>query len=227
MVDGIIDGARTASDNGTWKRHLVIMLRAPVAGRTKTRLARDIGTTAAVRFYRAACFTLITRLGRDPRWQTTLAITPDTARDLPVWPHRVGPRQIYRIGQGQGGLGQRMQRIMGDFWRGPMIIVGTDIPAITPDDIAAAFRALGRTENAIGPADDGGYWLIGHARRRPPVDLFAGVRWSSEHALDDTEKNLRGGVARLRTLTDVDDRASWHAQHAQAARLIRPDMTPR
>lgn len=90
---------------------------------------------------------------------------------------------------------------------GPVVIIGTDIPDIGPDHIAAAFAALGRREAVFGPADDGGYWLIG-LRRRPFRPSLAGpVRWSTEHALADTERLLgpRVRAARLETLVDVDD----------------------
>ena len=72
----------------------------------------------------------------------------------------------------------------------------------------AAFDALGDADAVLGPAEDGGYWLIGLKRspRRKPIRLFEGVRWSTEHALADTEAGLAGlRIARLETLRDVDD----------------------
>ena len=88
---------------------------------------------------------------------------------------------------------------------GPVVIVGSDIPGIRPAHVARAFRALGRADWVVGPAEDGGYWLIG-ARRRPSYrDPFAGVRWSSEHTLADTVANLTGArIAFLEVLSDID-----------------------
>jgi uncharacterized protein len=75
----------------------------------------------------------------------------------------------------------------------------------------AAFRALGRADAVFGPAADGGYWLVGLSPRRP-ARPFAGVRWSSEHALTDTLGNFPGRrFARLRTLQDVDTAADYRA----------------
>ena len=76
--------------------------------------------------------------------------------------------------------------------RAPSIIVGSDIPAIEAEHIAQAFRLLGRNDAVFGPAADGGYWLIGLKRMPKALAPFAGVRWSSPHALADTLANLKG-----------------------------------
>jgi glycosyltransferase A (GT-A) superfamily protein (DUF2064 family) len=87
------------------------------------------------------------------------------------------------------------------------VLIGSDIPGITAADIAAAFRALGRADAVFGPAEDGGYWLVGFGPRRPPRP-FATVRWSTEHALADTLANCRRHrVLLLRRLRDVDSAA--------------------
>ena len=81
-----------------------------------------------------------------------------------------------------------------------------------PGHVARALRALGAHDWVLGPAADGGYWLVG-ARRRPvvPRSLFAHVRWSSEHALADTLANLPAAcrVAMLEERSDIDDGAAW------------------
>jgi rSAM/selenodomain-associated transferase 1 len=195
---------------------LVIMVRQPVAGRVKSRLAREIGVVAATRFYRHAATAVITRLAADRRWRTWLAVTPDTARMAGVW-----PRGIPRRAQGPGDLGQRMGRAMRWPGAGPIVIVGTDIPAITPDHIARAFRALGRADVVLGPALDGGYWLVG-MRRSPRVPrAFNGVRWSSEHALADTLASLERCRAELVTqLGDVDSRIDYERSRAVFGRRV-------
>jgi hypothetical protein len=100
--------------------------------------------------------------------------------------------------------------------------VGSDIPGVRAADVAAAFRALdGRADAVFGPAEDGGYWLVGLGPRRPR-DPFRGVRWSGPHALADTLANCRGRrVALLRRLRDVDDAAdlaAWAGRAGPAAR---------
>jgi glycosyltransferase A (GT-A) superfamily protein (DUF2064 family) len=90
---------------------------------------------------------------------------------------------------------------------GPVVVIGADIPGIRARHIAGAFAALGRHDAVLGPAEDGGYWLIGLRRggRAIPKTLFRGVRWSTEHAMADTVLSLGGlRVGFVETLRDVD-----------------------
>ncbi len=185
----------------TRRAHLVVMARAPRLGAVKRRLARDIGPLAALQFYRRTLAGLLRDLGRDPRWTLWLAMTPDRAA------RRTLRRGRYRVvGQGRGDLGARMGRFLRGLPPGPVVIVGTDIPDLGRDHVARAVRALGAHDWVFGPAADGGYWLIGAARLRPgPRDPFAGVRWSSAHALADTLANLPAArTAYLEELADID-----------------------
>jgi rSAM/selenodomain-associated transferase 1 len=181
------------------------MLKRARAGAVKSRLARSIGPGEATRFYRVASARVLRRVGRDRRWITMLGIAPDTALADRTW-----PRDLPRIPQGPGDLGARMQRIMDELPPGPVVIIGSDIPGISAEHIAAAFRLLGRHDAVFGPAEDGGYWLVG-LRRRPKVPRsFADVRWSGPHALADTLRNLRAfSVGFVERLADVDDEADW------------------
>ena len=102
-----------------------------------------------------------------------------------------------------------MQRALGRYRRA--VLVGSDIPGLGPADIAAAFHALGRADAVFGPAEDGGYWLVGLGPRRPERP-FAAVRWSTRHALADTLANFRGRrLALLRRLRDGDTAADLAA----------------
>ena len=183
------------------QRTLIIFVKEPHPGRVKTRLGAGIGLVAAAWWFRRQSQRLIRRLGRDPRWRTTLAVSPDREG----LSSRVWPKCATRQPQGSGDLGARMLRALSSAPPGPVMIVGSDIPDISPSDIADGFRKLGHHDAVFGPAEDGGYWLIGF-RHAPPRDLFAGVRWSTEHALADTLANLQDKrVAFLRVLNDVDE----------------------
>jgi len=192
---------------------LVIMARAPRVGAVKRRLARDIGAVAAWRFYEGNLAALTRRLAPDPRWITWLALTPDRAA---LRPPRRAARRARPVGQGRGDLGARMGRFLAGAAPGPVVIVGSDVPAIEARHVAHAFRVLGRADWVFGPALDGGYWLIGAARRRPmPRDLFAGVRWSTGDALADTVRALGDArVAYLETLGDIDTGADLRSRGA-------------
>jgi rSAM/selenodomain-associated transferase 1 len=184
------------------RNHLVIFVKAPELGRVKTRLAKDIGASAALGFYRRTLAQLIQRVGRDDRWRTLLAVTPDrAARQSPMWPGRVPC-----IRQGTGNLGARMGRVFEKLPPGPAIIIGADIPGITRAEIARAFAKLAGVDAIVGPARDGGYWLIG-LRRGPRLPyLFRDVRWSTATVLSDTWRNLHlRPVALAATLDDIDD----------------------
>lgn len=185
------------------------MCKLPVAGRAKTRLAGAVGVARAIGFARAASAALLARVSRDPRWQTWLAVTPDAHVHSRSW-----PAHLPRIPQGSGDLGVRMQRLFARLPPGPVVIIGTDIPGIRPDELARAFRLLGSADAVLGPAVDGGYWLIGMRRRPRLLRPFDRVRWSSPHALADTLANLDGASVRMVvTLEDVDDAAAL-ARHA-------------
>jgi len=177
---------------------VIIFARAPRLGVVKRRLAAGIGARGALRFYRHMLAATAWPIARDRRWRTVLAIAPAGA--LADW-GRLAPRSTPRIGQVSGDLGRRMEKALAPFPRA--ILIGSDIPGLSPDDIAAGFRALGRADAVFGPALDGGYWLVGFGPRRPKP--FAKVRWSGPHALADTLANFRGHrVALLPPKRDVD-----------------------
>jgi uncharacterized protein len=197
-------------------RFLVIMAKTPRLGVVKRRLGAEIGDVAALRFYRNCLNRTCLRLGFDPRWRTLLSVTPD--RDLYAndW-----PREIPRMAQGTGDLGQRMHRIFANLPPGEVIVIGSDIPAIEPRHVAQAFHLLGRADAVFGPATDGGYWLVGLKRMPVAPNAFAKVRWSGPHALADTLANLDGkNIALAATLSDVDEANAYQAWRASAARRV-------
>ncbi len=196
--------------------HVVVMVKAARPGRVKTRLARGIGEVRATWLYRHMSASLLRRLMQSPCYRITLAVAPDREAGSAAW-----PRQLPRRPQGPGDLGQRMQRILDQMPPGPVLIVGTDIPEMTPQHLRDALRQLGRCEAVLGPAGDGGYWLIGMARSRRIPRPFADVRWSSEHALADTLAGLRGTTTALAaTLADIDDAADLARWRRCRSRLL-------
>ncbi len=180
---------------------LILFVKAPVMGCVKTRLAQDIGMVPATILYRRLSARLLRAVASDRCWRTALAVTPDHAVSAGFW-----PRQITRIAQGGGDLGSRMRRALAGAL-GPAVIVGSDIPDVRRRHIATAFQRLRSHDVVIGPAQDGGYWLIGVRRPAYARGLFNGVRWSSAHALADTLTGLprSARVAYLPVLRDIDD----------------------
>ncbi|MBZ0217385.1 MAG: TIGR04282 family arsenosugar biosynthesis glycosyltransferase [Fimbriimonadaceae bacterium] len=198
---------------------LVILAKAPRVGQVKTRLSASIGPVEAARFYRAVSTAVISRLGSDPRWRTMIAVTPDSFLQSHIW-----PQNLERVGQGRGDLGVRMQRLFDvvsetSTTPGSTLIIGTDIPSVTPRHIAHAFKILGDNNVVFGPAEDGGFWLVGCRHVFRPSRLFANVRWSTRHALADTRANAAGyRVGICDTLGDIDDRADYLSWRSRAPR---------
>lgn len=185
------------------ERHLILMAKAPKLGQVKTRLAAGIGGPGATKFYRHLQSRLIHQLSRDPRWQATLALTPDIACNAPPLPH-YSAIEISVIPQGSGSLGKRMQSLFEAFAPTPTLIIGTDIPAITNNEIAAAFKTLAKYQVIFGPSGDGGYWCVGQQNRPRSLNLFENVRWSGPHALKDSLKGTKGSIGLTGELKDVD-----------------------
>ncbi|MEJ6501892.1 MAG: TIGR04282 family arsenosugar biosynthesis glycosyltransferase [Rhodobacterales bacterium] len=178
------------------------MVKEPHPGRVKTRLGADIGMVKAAWWFRHQSQQLIARLAIDPRWQTILAVAPDHEGLF----SRVWQSNVKRVPQGRGDLGDRMARLFHTLPGGPVVIIGADIPDIRPTHIASSFRSLGGNDVVFGPAEDGGYWLVGMKRSRPVrTDIFGGVRWSTEYALEDSIARLGGmRIAKINRLRDVD-----------------------
>lgn len=186
---------------------VVVMVRAPLPGKAKTRLSRQIGSTEALRFYRTTSVTVIRRLARDPRWQLVLAVTPDHHVGSRFW-----PAHLPRTPQGPGGLGRRMRLLLSRMRGCPVVLIGSDIPDVRPADIAAALRKITASNLVLGPAGDGGFWLIAIHARPLRHDVFDNVRWSTEFAMADTVRTWRGAVAFATRLSDVDtpeDYLNW------------------
>jgi rSAM/selenodomain-associated transferase 1 len=194
-----------------------MMVREPVAGRVKTRLARDMGAVRAANFYRHTVAAVMTRIA-GPGWQTLLAVAPDAVCVSRAWPKRFA-----RISQGRGDLGQRMQRILDRLPPGPVVIVGSDVPGITPEHLREAFRTLGAHDAVVGPSPDGGYWLVGLKRRPKVLRAFRNVRWSSRHARADTLANLEGlRIGVIGELADADEAADLARFRGAHGRRVLP-----
>lgn len=182
---------------------LIVFLKAPKAGRVKTRLGREIGMGRAACLFRLMSAATLEEARRGP-WRKIIAVDPPGALFgwRALWPSAFG-----RMVQSPGDLGARMKAAFNAAPKGPVVIIGADAPGMRAAHLRAAFEALGRADAVFGPALDGGYWLIGLARRRPAPGLFQNVRWSSSHALADTLASLPKSytVDYLPALRDLDN----------------------
>jgi rSAM/selenodomain-associated transferase 1 len=184
---------------------LIVFARPPAIGVGKTRLAADIGRVEAWRVYRALSHKVLHQV-RDRRWQTVVRLA---GKGKPNgW-----PAGLRYEDQGRGDLGIRMQTAFRAHARGPVMIIGTDAPDATAHQIAKALKALPRHWAVLGPALDGGFWLIAlSARRCRTVRLDRGIQWSSAQTLADTEAALGHSCIRIDSLADIDtgvDLTAW------------------
>ena len=204
------------------REHLIVFAREPRVGAVKRRLSKGLGAVAATFWYRRQLSGLLRRLasrtgGGPATWRRHLFVTPRGARRGGIW-----PRGWILHAQAGGDLGERMHAALASVGTGPAVLVGSDIPDIRPRHIRAAFRALGQADVVLGPAADGGYWLIGFKRRPRILDVFNNIRWSSSHTMKDTIRNIEAKIHQpriklLEQLNDIDDIASY--QKAQNKRL--------
>lgn len=201
----------------------MVFLRAPQLGQVKTRLAACLGPEATLAAY---CHLLdVTTEALREFDSVELRYTPDDA-SLPVEPWR---RNGWSLSpQGTGDLGERLVRAFADGFAAGfdrIAVIGTDCPYVTADDIRSAWDALTAKDVVVGPAADGGYWLIG--LRTPQPALFARMSWGGETVFEETRRRaeeLGLTVAVMRELRDVDTVADWEAY--QAFRAAAPATSP-
>jgi len=189
---------------------LIIFLKAPRIGTVKTRLAKSIGEQRACDAYRTMVESVLKSL--NSLANVDLWFAPDDGEDeIKAW-----LRESWRaFPQGGGDLGERLKRgFEKTFGEGSqrVVIIGSDCPEIRAEDIRAAWQKLKDHDLVVGPATDGGYWLIG--LRTPQPKLFENISWSSEQVLAETlqrAKALGLRIQLLRILSDVDTETEWNA----------------
>ncbi|OON70217.1 TIGR04282 family arsenosugar biosynthesis glycosyltransferase [Hymenobacter sp. CRA2] len=194
--------------------HLLIFARYPELGKVKTRLAAGLGPDAALAAYRQLLFHTQATVMPLPTGRTLwLAATPPLGA-APLWP---GVPQ--RVQPATPDLGQRMEHAFEEaFDAGALrvVIIGTDCPQLSTDLLTEAFQLLHTHDVVLGPAHDGGYYLLGLSQ--PRAELFSGIKWSTATVLRDTRAIAeRAGlsVALLPMLQDVDTAEDWQAWQAR------------
>ena len=195
-----------------FKKHLIVFTRYPEPGTTKTRLIPLIGAKGAADLQRKMTeHTLlqVKRLSTQRELSVEIRYEGGDKHLMQTW---LGQDFEYRA-QGSGDLGQRMKRSFEDaFGAGATtaVIIGTDIPEITKGIIQKAFSALQQKNMALGPAKDGGYYLIGlqkNSLSKAIPELFGGINWGAGDVLEKTIKIAKhSGLSftLLDVLQDID-----------------------
>ena len=212
------------------RKRLILFTRYPEPGTTKTRMIPKLGAEGAAELQRQMTRHIVSRVAQFAGlYSTPLEVRFDGGNKnlMEAW---LGIGLDYSP-QGKGDIGLRMGRALADgFGSGydPVVIVGSDIPAITADIIQEAFKGLKKKDLVLGPASDGGYYLIGMHKTtfiQANPRLFNGIQWGTDVVLSKTlavAKELRLKYILLDTLDDVDrpeDLEIWQ-------RAVKPKLDP-
>ena len=186
---------------------LILFTRYPEPGRTKTRLIPALGIQGAAALQRRMSEALVaqmTRFANQYPVSQEIRYTDGTQQSMAAWLSS----DIPCLDQGEGDLGDRLHRAFAQaFAQGcrPVVVIGADCPDLTPALFAQAFGALEEQNLVLGPAMDGGYYLIG--LNLPAPALFTNIPWGSGEVLAATLQQAQAlhlSTHLLEPLADVD-----------------------
>jgi rSAM/selenodomain-associated transferase 1 len=193
------------------KEVVLVFQRNEVLGKVKTRLAAGVGEEQAMEIYRYLLNKTYLALK-----EITVPVTTYFSEFIPENPIHSAENKQVQVG---GDLGERMRNAFVAHLESGMekvVLIGTDCPSLEGTHLVQAFEALEHSELVLGPARDGGYYLIGMKRRAD--FLFEGITWSSELVLSQTltlaaEQGLRSSL--LPILEDIDSPEDWERYCSQ------------
>ncbi|MCP4747791.1 MAG: DUF2064 domain-containing protein [Desulfobacteraceae bacterium] len=182
---------------------IIVFGRYPVSGATKTRLIPALGPLRAAQLQRCLTEQVLESLSKTRFGPITFCFQGGSVKKIRRW---LG-KQLDLQPQVKADLGRRMYSAMDHvFEQGArkVVLVGTDIAGMQPWHVEKAFEALNTHDVVLGPAADGGYWLVGSNR---PVDIFRNINWGTDQVLAQTLESARRlglKVARTAVLNDID-----------------------
>jgi len=198
------------------RNKLGVFARVPVAGQVKTRMIPPLSPDTVCDLYRAFLADLFERLGQ-AKVSPTIFLAGEPASAFPP----LLPRPWPLVPQAEGDLGARMAAAFRHLLTGPesrAVLIGSDSPDLPIPYLKRAFQRLKHRDVVIGPAMDGGYYLIG--LRAPTPVLFEGVEWGSNRVLAQTIEIItreKLSVSMLPPWYDVDDAQSLELLRAMCA----------
>ena len=168
---------------------VLIFIKYPLAGKVKTRLGKIIGDKLAALFYSSFVKDILEKLE-----QTKVSITLcyDPFRPLEQYKEWLGSKHF--IPQRGESLGERMENAFQDTFAGnctSCILIGSDIPGIDPQIVQDGLESLKKSTACIGPAHDGGYYLIGFQKDNVSTNIFENMKWSTDSVFKTTIQRLK------------------------------------
>lgn len=184
---------------------LIIFIKNPVAGKTKTRLAKDVGDDKALEIYRSL-MTYTRTIAQMVHADRFLYYSSEIVDD--EW----GDTSFEKRVQSGNDLGARMSNAFREVLstNDKAIIVGSDCPQLDLMTISNAYSVLDNHDHVIGPSKDGGYYLLGMKEFNPSV--FENMTWSTEFVCAETINRIKSDnktYKLLEELSDVDYKKDW------------------
>jgi len=206
---------------------ILFYVKYPEQGKVKSRLARAVGGDVSMRLYRAFVADLVRLLVQVARSGVHVrACFSPASKKKPVreW---LGGHGAFSFSPQQGeGLGERLKASFADAFEeyDRVVVIGSDSPDLPVSFVQDALKALTSHDVVIGPASDGGYYLIGFSREGFDPSVFDDIDWSTERVFEQTKARLRGRVHALPVWHDViRSRTCVRSRIAARARsLLRP-----
>lgn len=166
-----------------------MFVKYPEPGRVKTRLAAEIGDRLAADLYAAFVQDLIARFHDLPE-RRVLAYSPNDDRTRAFFERRIYQGLLQESGyelwpQPEGSLADRMIAFFDKFGPEPVVLIGSDSPTLDRSDVEYALQRLREVDCVLGPAADGGLYLIG-LRGEQASRILRKVKWSTSHVLEQT-----------------------------------------
>jgi len=199
---------------------LIVFTRYPLPGRTKTRLIPSLGPLGAAELQRLMIEQTVKRarsLSSKKQIDIEMRYSGGNWRKMRRW---LGPGLTFRP-QCPGDLGQRMEAAFHEAFDSSsqrVVLIGTDAPGCSMELLEQAYHALVSHDLVLGPAKDGGYWLIGLRRH---AKIFADIPWSTDAVLPTTferASQLQLSTYLLSTLSDMD--------YPEDLSLLKPGLRP-
>lgn len=178
---------------------LLIFIKNPIPGKVKTRLAKDIGNEKAVEYYKKLLS--ITHKAAAKTDADRWICYGDYINEEDLW---TTDSFVKKLQYGET-LGDRMKSFFDEgFEKGykRIVIIGSDCPDLNEEDLNNAFTQLKNNDAVIGPANDGGYYLLGMSKK---VDLFKDKVWSTESVFDDTLQDFEKNKMSFKILEEKVD----------------------
>ncbi len=189
----------------TQKRLFGLLLKYPESGKVKTRLAKDIGFHEAAASYKLIAEKVFRNtLPSRGEYERIIHYSPGHLKErFETW--LTGERLIPQRGEEIGEIMDDALKSLFDIGASEAVIAGADVPDLNKDIIEQAFKTIDQVDIVIGPATDGGYYLIGMKSPRP--EMFRNISWSTNRVLKETVSVIEKLGLTYRTtvtLSDVD-----------------------